>query len=277
MTVSVVIPTYNYAQFLPQAIDSVLAQSVKPLEIIVADDGSTDNTADVVAAYGGKIKYIRFTHRGIVAIRNDMLSEVSGDWFFNLDSDDFIPPEFLERAIPQISNAGQKTAFAYSDAVTFGLYSRKISVPEFSVPLLKKGNYVSMNSFVRTCSAREAGFDHLFDDGFEDYDFFLSLVEKGYSGLRLSGIQYHYRTHPVSRTVATEDWNASHILIEKIVRKHAAFFSPEETEFLLAKFSPDAAVRLKFSKYLWGHEYFRALKLLFSMPCPFLRYFTDRP
>lgn len=272
MELSVVIPTYNYARFLPEAIDSVLAQTLQPAEIIVADDGSTDDTPSVIARYGDRIRYLRLPHRGIVATRNALLAETHGDWFFNLDADDMIPSDFIEKSIPQINEDNPSIAFAYCGLKSFGRYKREINAPEFSRNLFKAGNFVGMNSFVRTAAAREVGFDRLFDNGWEDYDFFLSLIERGFSGIRLDGVSYLYRTHLESRTVATEDWDASPRLMEKIVAKHDGFFSREEAEAALRKFSADAAVRLKFSKYLWGRDYFPALKLALSHPLPFLKY-----
>ena len=87
MNISVFIPTYNYAAFLPQAIESVLAQTLPPVEIVVADDGSTDDTAAVVARYADRVAYRRFEHRGVYALRDAMIRDVQGDWFFNLDAD----------------------------------------------------------------------------------------------------------------------------------------------------------------------------------------------
>ena len=65
--VSVVIPTYNYARYLPEAIDSVLAQSFDHLEVIVVDDGSTDKTAEILRAFGGQLRHIHQEHRGLSA------------------------------------------------------------------------------------------------------------------------------------------------------------------------------------------------------------------
>ena len=121
-TVSVIIPTYNYAQYLSQAIESVLAQTVKPLEIIVADDGSTDNTAKVVARYGDAVRYRRFDHCGVYAVREAMLAELRGDWFLNLDADNWIEPNFLEQALAVVARHGEDRAFAfvYPDIRRFG-------------------------------------------------------------------------------------------------------------------------------------------------------------
>ena len=89
-TVSVIIPTYNRAEFIQEAIDSVLHQDVKDcqLEIIVVDDGSTDNTAEVVKTYGNKVKYILQKNSGAGAARNRGIVHATGDWVAFLDSDD---------------------------------------------------------------------------------------------------------------------------------------------------------------------------------------------
>jgi glycosyltransferase involved in cell wall biosynthesis len=91
--VSVIIPTFNRAHYLPQAIQSVLAQTVPVHEIIVVDDGSTDNTPDIIMAYGDKIRYLKQKNQGPSAARNYAMREVRGNWVAFLDSDDLWVPE----------------------------------------------------------------------------------------------------------------------------------------------------------------------------------------
>ncbi len=86
--VSVVIPTYNYAHFLCGAVDSALAQTYKNIEVIVVDDGSADNTSDVVKKYDGKIKYIFQKNRGLSSARNTGIREAKGTYVAILDADD---------------------------------------------------------------------------------------------------------------------------------------------------------------------------------------------
>ena len=91
--VSIVIPCYNQAEFLPEAIDSVLAQTYRPIEVLVVDDGSSDNTAEVAQRYGDRIRYIHRANGGISAARNTGIAHVRGDFVKFLDSDDHIHPE----------------------------------------------------------------------------------------------------------------------------------------------------------------------------------------
>ena len=91
--VSVIIPAYNYAHFLPEALESVLAQSYEDWECIIVDDGSADNTGDLVANYlarDSRFKYIFQENRGLSAARNTGIKHAQGQFFQFLDADDLI-------------------------------------------------------------------------------------------------------------------------------------------------------------------------------------------
>ncbi len=98
--VSVIIPTYNRADLLPKAIKSVLRQTHPHIEINIIDDGSSDNTKDVLKSYGGRVKYFCSSHSGLPAIaRNVGLSNAQGEYIAFLDSDDEWLPEKLEKQL----------------------------------------------------------------------------------------------------------------------------------------------------------------------------------
>ncbi len=98
-TISVIIPTYNRAACLARALDSVLAQSHAPHEIIVVDDGSTDGTRAMVEALDGAIHYLHQDNQGVSAARNAGIRRATGQWLAFLDSDDEWLPEKLERQL----------------------------------------------------------------------------------------------------------------------------------------------------------------------------------
>jgi len=95
MTVSVVIPAYNVESHIARALDSVLAQTRPPTEIIVVDDGSTDGTAEVIQRYGPAVRYLHSDHVGAAEARNIGIRAAHGDWIAFLDADDEWLPEKL--------------------------------------------------------------------------------------------------------------------------------------------------------------------------------------
>jgi len=97
--VSVIIPTYNRAWILNEAIDSVLAQGFKDFELIIVDDGSTDNTRDLLTQYGHAIRIIKKQNGGVSSARNRGILSSQGDLIAFLDSDDFWLPQKLSMQI----------------------------------------------------------------------------------------------------------------------------------------------------------------------------------
>jgi glycosyltransferase involved in cell wall biosynthesis len=118
MRFSVVVPTYNRAQLLSQAIDSVLAQTYSCHEIVVIDDGSTDDTAKVVSSYGQQVRYSCQENEGKPAAVNAGIGKANGDVIIVLDDDDFLPPWALaEHAATLERNPGAD--FSYGRFVRF--------------------------------------------------------------------------------------------------------------------------------------------------------------
>jgi len=113
MTISVVIPAYNAAEYIGRAIDSVLAQTRRPDEIIVVDDGSTDDTASIVETYGSQVRLIRQENAGVSAARNTGIDAATGEWIAFLDSDD----EWLKEKLQlQVELLGRNSELVWSTA-----------------------------------------------------------------------------------------------------------------------------------------------------------------
>ncbi|HEU5321302.1 MAG TPA: glycosyltransferase family A protein, partial [Methylomirabilota bacterium] len=114
--VSVVIPTFNCAPFVAEAVESVRAQTWADLEVVVVDDGSTDDTARVLEPYrqSGAIRYLRQDNRGPSAARNAGIRAARGRYVAFLDADDTIPPSSIERRL-RFLDAHPDVAVVFTD------------------------------------------------------------------------------------------------------------------------------------------------------------------
>lgn len=117
--VSVVIPAYNQARYLRQAIDSVLGQTYQELELVVVNDGSTDETSSVLAEYGGnpRVRVIQQENAGVAAARNRGFAETRGELVCFLDADDFFAPGKIAAQVAQFER-DPALGFVYCDIVT---------------------------------------------------------------------------------------------------------------------------------------------------------------
>jgi glycosyltransferase involved in cell wall biosynthesis len=118
MLISVVIPSYNYAALLREALNSVFAQTHKDLQVIVVDDGSTDDTSKVLDEFAGRIQPIRLGRSGLSAARNRGIDAALGEFIAFLDSDDLWSPEKIEKHV-NFAIAHPESAVTYTDASEF--------------------------------------------------------------------------------------------------------------------------------------------------------------
>lgn len=109
--VSIVIPAYNQAHYLPDAIKSALAQTYRDFEIIVVDDGSTDETAQIAQVYGAQVRYIYQENQGLAGARNTGIRAAQGCYVALLDSDDIWLPAFLQRMMTLAQEYPEATVY----------------------------------------------------------------------------------------------------------------------------------------------------------------------
>lgn len=182
--ISAIIPTYNRAQFVKEAVESVLAQSFTDIELIIIDDGSDDKTGEALSDYKEAIRYIHQENKGVSAARNLGIKLAEGEYIAFLDSDDLWHPRKLA-----IQNDFLDKNKSYSLCYTEEIWIRNgLRVN----PCLKHGKYsgnifekclplciISPSSaMIRTCIVRsEGGFDEQLP-ACEDYDLWLRLTSK---------------------------------------------------------------------------------------------------
>ncbi len=144
--VSVIIPAYNCASYLPAAIESVLAQTYTDTEILLVDDGSTDDTRNIVAPYLDRVQYIRQSNKGLPGARNTGIRASSGEYIALLDGDDSWLPTKLEQQMPRFSDL--EVGIVYSDFAV--RYSNGRSQPSYLAdrPLATEG--YALDNYIRS-------------------------------------------------------------------------------------------------------------------------------
>jgi O-antigen biosynthesis protein len=183
--VSVVLPTYNRAHLLPRTLRSVSAQTFGDFEVLVVDDGSTDDSASVVAAHGdGRVRYLRQpANAGVGAARNRGLREARGDLIAFLDSDDEWLPEKLERQVAVLRDAPDEIGLVYTGVQTV----RSDGTTSVGRPQDRGDVYREMlwrnvihgggsNVVIRRGVVAAVGFFHEGLSAIEDYEYWLRIT-----------------------------------------------------------------------------------------------------
>lgn len=201
LKVTIVISCYNYGNYLEECINSVFSQTYKNIEIIVIDDGSSDNTGEIADKFKGRLRYIRQANRGVVSVRNRALRETNGQYLVQLDADDTLPPEYVEQ---MVSLAKETNAdIVYADYKMFGAKNEKSDFPEFSLEELKNHNFVNVSALVRKSAIGTTRFDEVLSGKtHEDWDFFLAIATKGAKFVKCKTTHLNYRIHDNARNNA---------------------------------------------------------------------------
>jgi glycosyltransferase involved in cell wall biosynthesis len=214
--VDVIIPAYNAAKFLPQAIDSVAAQTFEDWRIVLVDDGSTDNTAEIVAPYaerlGPKLKYIQQANAGLPAARNTAIRNSSAELLALLDADDIWLPERLAESVKVFENRPQ-VGLAYgfnsridADGAVIDTFTRRSKHAEGKI-----ARYIYMRLVQLPCPTitfRRAAVDEvgMFDETLratEDRDLWVRIAMK-YEVALVPKVIALYRTSPNAMTTDPE-------------------------------------------------------------------------
>ena len=148
--ITIIIPTYNRGWCINRAIDSCLAQTYKNFEIVITDDGSTDNTEEIVKSYNDKrIRYFKFEkNQGVIKARNNSIKNARGGWILLLDSDDEIYPNCLEVFVKHINNLNNnKIKMIFSHFINTSTGKTKIN-KKFQRILKRQNNILTYYNFI---------------------------------------------------------------------------------------------------------------------------------
>ena len=176
--ISFIIPAYNQAQYLAQCIESVLSQTVKPYEIIVVNDGSQDDTRYIAKSY--PIKYIEQVNKGLASARNTGLMNMTGDYFYPLDSDDMMLENCLEKTTETIEKNPDADIIAPSFKC-FGKYNESVILMDNpQLEDFKVANRIGYFSAIKKEALLEiGGYSPRMIHGYEDYHLWVNLLSQG--------------------------------------------------------------------------------------------------
>lgn len=211
--VSVVIPARDEGAFIAEALASVLAQTHRPLEVIVVDDGSRDRTAEIAAAHGARV--LRQSHQGVAAARNTGLRAARGAYWAICDADDVMTPERLVRQVDHLQRHPEH-------GLVFGLTEAFVTPgeprPEHYDPVWDDGPYPWHPSAMlarRAVLGIVGPFDETLPLG-EDMDWIARATEAGVRAGAIEHVVLRYRIH---RANATSDLRAKRLATLAVARR----------------------------------------------------------
>lgn len=220
--VSVVIPTYNRADLLPAAIRSACAQSYAHLEILVVDDGSTDETAAAVHTIGDpRVRHVPHPrNKGLPAARNTGIRAARGEYVAFLDDDDAWHPEKIAKQVAAIPEFDALLTAAVAD----GRILRRHDRPTVTLEDLRRASFDPSSLMARTSVLREVLFDEALRQG-EDWDAFIRIARRYSIGWLAEPLLY-YNAGPHARMTNEKRTLAGSELEKRtaMLRKHRDFF-----------------------------------------------------
>lgn len=233
--VSIITPTYNRAYILGNTIDSVLVQTDNDWELIIVDDGSTDNTEELIRSYkDARIKYFSQENRGPSAARNRAFDILTGGWVSYIDSDNELLPNYLEvmkgwladnpdalYALPK----GNRTLELYEDGRLVRLIDDSADFPDALTArdIALRNIHFDINGFMHSRKIIDAGIRFDEDmDSLEDWDFALTICERYpdrflYVPVRLFNYHQRYGTDGLVSNASYAKWAQS---FERVYQKH---------------------------------------------------------
>jgi len=199
--ISCIVPIFNGERYVREALESILAQTHRPLEIIVADDGSTDGTAAIVVGFGEQVRYVKQGNKGPATARNLGLSLAKGDFVAFLDADDLWHPEKLERQLARFQDRPELD-YCVTHAQNFWVAEMAGEAKKYerhrisgSLPGYVTGTLMARRALFETVGL----FDPALGHG-DSTDWFLRASERGTVMELLSDVLLYRRLHPANRS-----------------------------------------------------------------------------
>lgn len=245
--VSILSPCYNVGQYLPQCLDSIIGQTYRNLQIVCIDDGSKDNTWNVLQEYVTRDSRVEIYHQenaGVAAARNNLLSHVKGDYVLFVDSDDWIEPDMVEFLVEK-SRAKDadivvcdmvKNDAACNDGYQEELMDQETTIKKFLFHKELSGSL--WNKLVKTSLLHNIRFDNRISYG-EDALFCWHVLQRVHVVVQATKQLYHYRMNEVS--ISHQDWTpqkkGSGSIVWKTIADEAKQWWPQYADIGFARYA----------------------------------------
>lgn len=222
--VTVVIPCFNHGRFLPESVASALAQEGGPPKVLVVDDGSTDEvTLRALEGLPKGVDVLRQENAGLAASRNAAFERSDSDLLLMVDADDRLTPDALDTLRPPLA-ANPDVGYCYGLMKLIGAWEGVLRFPDFDPYILLHRSIAGaqLGLVRKRCWEDADGFDPDVT-GYEDWDFCLSALEKGWRGLQIPKVTHEYRKHESS--MQEEKRRHYRQSYRELRRKHAGLFA----------------------------------------------------
>jgi len=239
--VSIIIANYNYGQYLAESIRSALGQTWPHTEVIVIDDGSTDNSLEIARRFD--ITVLAQKNLGVSSARNNAVQAAKGDYVLFLDADDILYPEAVEKLHAGLSAADDSAAYAYGQMDYFGYKQGLFASSPFDTKKLARTNFICVTCLMRKdVFLKVGGFDRTMKSR-EDWEMFVRLLHHGFRGVFVNRPIMRCRKHrPPARRSAEQKRQKTQVaalLFWRYPRFFAPLFFKKPIRHLLALvFSP---------------------------------------
>ena len=234
--ISVLVCNYNYANYIEETLKSAILQDYANIEIIIVDDGSTDNSKEVIKNFiknhsDYNINLISRGNKGIAFSRNEAIKKSNGEYFIFLDSDDLLTESYISKMFEVMQKTG--AGVVYGEMKHFGDENFIVEQPDFEMSKFLLGNFVNITSLVKKEVVKGVRFDRAFDNKqLEDYDFWLGLALRGVRFEKAKDVFLNYRVHYKSRHLIKDRRKSIEKNIEswiEIIQKYQKQF-PKQTK-----------------------------------------------
>ncbi len=199
--ISIIITSFNYGHYIKNAINSCLEQEYKNIEIIVVDDGSSDNTHSILEEYTNRIKIFKNKNQGLENSANFGINASAGDYWVRLDADDYFDKNYVYEIVNEIDSS---YGFFYTDYNIINENNEiveKFNLPAFDKEeILRRGDFLATGTLINKRLSLDVGLynSNEYNCGLENYEFIIKLILNNNKGKHIKKKLWNYRQHQES-------------------------------------------------------------------------------